>query len=429
MTARQLLDTLITNIGQLLTMEGKGPAKGEQMKKLSVLNHAAVGVKDGKIAFVGSAKQAEQLQAERVIDADGRLVTPGLVDPHTHLVFGGSREQEMTLKQQGVPYLEILKRGGGILSTVAATRNASEEELVQKAKLHLDRMLSYGMTTVEAKSGYGLDRQTELKQLRVVKRLKEEHPIDLVSTFLGAHAIPPEYQHDPEQFLAEMLELLDVVKAEQLAEFVDIFCETGVFTVEQSRAFLQAAQAKGFAVKIHADEIDPLGGTELAVELGAASGDHLVGASEAGIRKLAQSNTIAVLLPGTSFYLGKEAYAKARSMIDAGAAVALSTDFNPGSSPTENLQLIMSIAALKLKMTPEEIWHAVTVNAAYAIHRGEEAGRIAIGRKADLVIWDASNYAYVPYHYGVNHVHMVLKAGRVVAERSRGDVIATTYAD
>ena len=415
------VDTLITNIGQLLTMEGEGPAKGEQMKVLPVLENAAVGIKEGKITFIGTNEEAKELQVDMIINANGKLVSPGLVDPHTHLVFGGSREHELALKQQGVPYLEILKRGGGILSTVQATRKASEEELIAKAKFHLDRMLSYGITTMEAKSGYGLDEETELKQLRVVKRLQGEHPIDIVSTFLGAHAIPAEYKDNSDEFLARMLELLDVIRKEELAEFVDIFCETGVFTVEQSRAFLQAAKTKGFDVKIHADEIDPLGGTELAVELGAVSGDHLVGASDEGIRKLAHSNTIAVLLPGTSFYLGKEKYARAREMIQAGAAVALSTDFNPGSSPTENLQLIMSIAALKLRMTPEEIWHAVTVNAAYAINRGEEAGRIAIGRKADMVIWDAPNYAYVPYHYGVNHVNTVLKDGKVVVERGRTD--------
>lgn len=415
-------DTLITNIGQLLTMEGNGPAKGEQMKTLPVLENAVIGLKDGKIAFIGTNEEAEGFRAEQVIDANGKLVTPGLVDPHTHLVFGGSREHELALKQQGVPYLEILKRGGGILSTVRATRAASEEELFAKAKFHLDRMLSYGVTTVEAKSGYGLDEETELKQLRVVQRLRQEHPMDLVSTFLGAHAIPLEYKDNPDEFLARMATLLHTIQKEGLAEFVDIFCETGVFTVEQSRTFLQTAKSLGFAVKIHADEIDPLGGTELAVELGAVSGDHLVGASDVGIAQLAKSNTIAVLLPGTSFYLAKEKYARARDMIEAGVAVALATDFNPGSSPTENLQLIMSLAALKLNMTPEEIWHAVTVNAAYAMNRGEEAGRIAIGRKADIVIWDAPNYAYIPYHYGVNHVHTVLKEGKVVIKKGGSDV-------
>ncbi|EMT44817.1 imidazolonepropionase [Anoxybacillus flavithermus AK1] len=416
------MDTLIVNIGQLLTMEGDGPVKGEQMKSLPLIEHAALGIKNGRVAWIGSNEEAEKMSASYIIDAEGKLVTPGLVDPHTHLVFAGSREHELSLKQQGISYLDILKQGGGILSTVRATRAASEEELYEKARGHLDRILSYGVTTVEAKSGYGLDVETELKQLRVAKRLNETHPVEVVSTFLGAHAIPLEYQNHPDAFLQQMVDLMDVMKRERLAEFVDIFCETGVFSVEQSRIFLQQAKEKGFAVKIHADEIDSLGGTELAVEVGAVSADHLVGASIAGIHQLAHSNTIAVLLPGTSFYLGKGTYANARAMIDQGAAVALATDFNPGSSPTENLQFIMTLAALYLRMTPEEIWHAVTINAAYAVNRGHEAGRIMIGRKADIVLWEAPNYMYVPYHYGINHVRMVLKNGKVVSERGKGDV-------
>ncbi|WP_409252208.1 imidazolonepropionase [Bacillus sp. SCS-153A] len=415
-------DVLIENIGQLLTMDhGDGPIKGEQMSHAPLLENAALAVKDGKIAWMGKSTETDSINADKVIDAKGKLVTPGLVDPHTHLVFGGSREHEMALKQQGVPYLEILKRGGGILSTVQATREATEEELTEKARFHLDRILSYGVTTMEAKSGYGLDKETELKQLRVVKRLNEEHQIDLISTFLGAHAIPPEYKENPDAFLQEMLELLPEIQQGELAEFVDIFSETGVFTVEQARSYLLKAKEMGLQVKIHADEIDPLGGTEMAVEVGAISGEHLVGASEKGIEMLGKSDTIAVLLPGTCFYLNKDSFAKAREMIGAGAAVTLSTDFNPGSSPTENLQLIMSLAALKMKMTPEEIWNAVTVNAAYAINRGESAGRIAIGRKADIVLWDVPNYHYVPYHYGVNHVNTVWKAGKAVYGKERED--------
>ncbi|WP_078549926.1 imidazolonepropionase [Litchfieldia alkalitelluris] len=415
------VDTLIINIGQLLTMDtgSNEPVRGDALQSLPIVEHAAVGIMDGKIVFAGFEKDANTLEAKEVIDADGKLVTPGLVDSHTHLIFGGSREHELSLKQQGVPYLEILQQGGGILSTVKATREATEEELLNKAYFHLNRLLSYGITTVEAKSGYGLDTETELKQLRVVKKLNEIHCIDLVSTFLGAHAIPPEYKQQSEEFLLEMENLLDVIKEESLAEFVDIFCETGVFTVEQSRRFLTSAKRRGFDVKIHADEIDPLGGTELAVELCARSGDHLVGASDEGIRQLADSSTIAVLLPGTSFYLGKDKNARAREMIDAGCAVALSTDFNPGSSPTENLQLIMSLAALKLKMSPEEIWYAVTVNAAHAINREKTAGKIALHRPADLVIWDSPNYQYIPYHYGVNHVNTVLKNGHVVYKRGQ----------
>ncbi|MGM0843563.1 MAG: imidazolonepropionase [Bacillota bacterium] len=416
----ELFDVLIKNIGQLLTMDhGDGPIRGERMSQAPMIEEAALAIKDGKVAWIGKITEADSLTADKIINAEGKLVTPGLVDPHTHLVFGGSREHEMALKQQGVPYLEILKRGGGILSTVKATREAPEEHLLEKARFHLDRILSYGVTTMEAKSGYGLEEETELKQLRVVKKLNDEHPVDLVSTFLGAHAIPPEHKENPDAFLQKMLNLLPQIEKEGLAEFVDIFSETGVFTVEQARSYLLKAKELGFEVKIHADEIDPLGGTEMAVEVGARSGEHLVGASNKGIQMLGASETIAVLLPGTCFYLNKDSYAKAREMIEAGAAVALSTDFNPGSSPTENLQLIMNLAALKMKMTPEEIWNAVTVNAAYAINRGESAGKIAIGRKADIVLWDVPNYHYVPYHYGVNHVNTVWKAGRAVFGKER----------
>jgi len=409
---------LIRNIGQLLTMDDHvGVVKGNKMSRLTAHLNQAIAIDNGKVSWIGPNQDSYQLEAEQIIDAEGKLVTPGLVDPHTHLVFGGSREHEMALKIQGVPYLEILKNGGGILSTVHATKNTSEEDLFEKANFHLNRMLSYGVTTVEAKSGYGLDQETELKQLRVVDKLKKTHVVDLVSTFLGAHALPLEYKNRSDVFLDEMLKMLPIVKKEGLAEFVDIFCETGVFTVEQSRRYLAAAKELGFGLKIHADEIDPLGGTELAAELGAVSGDHLVGASDKGILALAESQTVAVLLPGTTFYLGKDQYARAREMIEQGVAVALSTDFNPGSSPTENIQLIMNIAALKLKMSPEEIWHAVTVNAAYAIHRGESAGKIQVGKDADIVLWNAPNYQYVPYHYGVNHVKTVLKKGKVVVER------------
>lgn len=393
------------------------------MQDLEILEDAVVGIRNGKVAFVGNEGSASEIKADDIIDCQGKLVTPGLIDPHTHVVFGGSREHEMTLNQQGIPYLDILKKGGGILSTVEKTREASEDHLFEKASFHLDRMLSYGVTTAELKSGYGLNVETELKQLRTAKRLQESHPIDIVSTFLGAHAIPPEYKADPQAFLDEMIGMLDLIKKEKLAEFVDIFTETGVFTVEQSRDYLAKAKQAGFDLKIHADEIDPLGGTEMAADLGAISADHLVGASDEGIQKLAKSGTIAVLLPGTTFYLGKETFARARKMIDEGVTVSLATDFNPGSSPTENIQLIMTLAALRLKMSPEEIWNAMTVNAAHAIGRGDQAGQIVLGRQADIVIWDAPNYMYLPYHYGVNHVNTVIKNGQIVSKRR--DIIDT----
>jgi imidazolonepropionase len=416
----QAFDLVIRNIGQLLTMECDRPKKGAEMRKLTVLETAALAIKDGIIAWMGKDAEAARLESAEVIDADGRLVTPGLVEPHTHLVFGGSREHEIPLKLQGVPYLEILRQGGGILSTVRATRNATKAALKAKAEKHLDRFLSYGVTTLEAKSGYGLNKETEIKQLEVVKELNETHPVDLVSTFLGAHAIPEEFQGQSGRYLQEMAELFPELKARGLAEFVDIFCETGVFSVAESHAFLEKAKQAGFGLKIHADEIDPLGGAELACDLGAATADHLVAISEEGIRRLAESDTIAVLLPGTTFYLGKDVYAPARKLIDSGAAVALSTDFNPGSSVTENIQLIMSLAMLKLQMTPEEIWHAVTINAAFAIGRGQVAGQIRVGRAADLVIWDAPNYHYIPYHYGINHTYQVLKKGKCVYAKRIG---------
>jgi len=417
----QAFDLVIRNIGQLLTMESDRPKKGAEMRELTVLENAALAIKDGLIAWIGRDAEAAHLESAEVIDAEGRLVTPGLVEPHTHLVFGGSREHEIPLKLQGVPYLEILRQGGGILSTVRATRNATKAALKAKAEKHLDRFLSYGVTTLEAKSGYGLNKETEIKQLEVVKELNETHPVDLVSTFLGAHAIPEEFQGQSGRYLQEMVELFPELKARGLAEFVDIFCETGVFSVAESRDFLEKAKQAGFGLKIHADEIDPLGGAELACDLGAATADHLVAISEEGIRRLAGSDTIAVLLPGTTFYLGKDVYAPARKLIDSGAAVALSTDFNPGSSVTENIQLIMSLAMLKQQMTPEEIWHAVTINAAFAIGRGQVAGQIRVGRAADLVIWDAPNYHYIPYHYGINHTYQVLKKGKCVyAKRIRG---------
>lgn len=384
------------------------------MKDLHVLENASLAVKDGKVAWIGESDEGKKLEARSYLDVRHKVVSPGLVDPHTHLVFAGSRENELALKQAGVPYLEILASGGGILSTVQATKNSTEEDLLIKASFHLERMMSYGVTTVEGKSGYGLDRETELKQLRVMKSLQERYPLRMVSTFLGPHAVPPEFKGESDLFLEQMIALLTEIKEKTLAEFVDIFCETGVFTIEQSKRFLEEGKKLGFGMKIHADEIDSLGGTELAVEIGATSADHLVAASEKGIQKLSTSDTVAVLLPGTTFYLGKDHYAKARKMIDEGAAVALATDFNPGSCVTENIQMIMSLAALKLNMSAEEIWNAVTVNAAFAIGKGNVAGTLSIGAQADFVIWDIPNYQYLPYHFGVNHAKMVYIAGRKI---------------
>lgn len=415
----QVIDLLITNIGQLLTMEGAtGPRKGKEMLEIGLIEDAAITVKDGKIIEAGKRENIEEKYRNTTIkeriDAMGKLVTPGLIDSHTHLVFAGSREHELKLKIEGMPYLDILKQGGGILSTVRNTRAWSKDELKTKAIKHLNTMLSFGTTSIEAKSGYGLSAEAELKQLAVVKELKDSHPMDIKATFMGAHAIPEEYKGRPEEFLNSMVDLFDQIIKEDLAEFCDIFCEEGVFSVEQSRDFLNKAKQAGFKLKLHADEIHPIGGSELAAELGALTADHLLGASEEGIKQMAQAGTIAVLLPGTSFYLRSKNYARARYMIDNQLPIALSTDFNPGSSPTESLQLVMTLAALYLEMLPEEIWNALTINAAHAINANEQVGSIEAGKQADIVIWDAPNYNYIPYHYGINHVNMVIKQGKLV---------------
>ncbi|CAM4248655.1 imidazolonepropionase [Jeotgalicoccus halotolerans] len=403
-------DVMITNIKSLiLPKKTEGPLKGKEMDELNIVDDAIVVIKDGKIVYAGA--KTDEYEAKETIDAKGKIVSPALVEPHTHIVHGGSREHEMSLKRQGVDYLTILEQGGGILNTVERTREASFDELLNKASVNMTRMIQHGVLTVESKSGYGLDRENELKQLKVSKALEDKFPVLMRHTFLGPHAIPK--GREAEEFLQEMTDLLDEVK--DYADFADIFTETGVFSVEQSRKYMEAAREKGFRVKIHADEIDPLGGLELAIEQDAISADHLVAASEEGKKQLADSNTVAVLLPGTTFYLGKNEFADARGMIDQGGAVSLATDYNPGSCVTDNLQMIMAIAALKLKMTPNEIWNAVTVNAAHAIDA--DRGTLEPGDAANIVVWDAPNHEYIPYHYGVNHAYKVIADGKLIFER------------
>lgn len=403
-------DVMITNIKSLiLPKKTEGPLKGKEMDELNIVDDAIVVIKDGKVVYAGA--KTDKYEAGETIDAEGKIVSPALVEPHTHIVHGGSREHEMSLKRQGVDYLTILEQGGGILNTVEQTQKATFDELLNKASVNMTRMIQHGVLTIESKSGYGLDRENELKQLKVSKALEEKFPVLMRHTFLGPHAIPK--GREAEEFLEEMTELLDEVK--DYADFADIFTETGVFSVDQSRKYMEAAREKGFRVKVHADEIDPLGGLELAIEQDAISADHLVAASETGKTQLADSNTVAVLLPGTTFYLGKNEFADARGMIDQGGAVSLATDYNPGSCVTDNLQMIMAIAALKLKMTPNEIWNAVTVNAAHAIDA--DRGTLDAGDAANIVVWDAPNHEYVPYHYGVNHAYKVIADGKLIFER------------
>lgn len=418
--AQGAVDLLVHNVGTLITMRGApGPRSGAGMAEIGAVAGGAVAIADGLILAAGREEDVRDQIAGRAIlqelDAQGRLLTPGLIDPHTHLVHGGSREHELALKLRGVSYLEILAQGGGILSTVEMTRAATEDELYAKAKKSLDTMLLHGATTVEAKSGYGLTLEDELKQLRVAKRLQETHAVDVVSTFMGAHAVPKEYKGCADAYVELVTGvMLPEVKRLGLAEFCDVFCEHGVFTVDQSRAILRAARALGFGLKIHADEIESLCGAELAAEFGCISAEHLLAATDEGLNAMAQAGVVAVCLPATSFNLCASRHARARAMIEMGVPVALATDDNPGSSPTESLQLVMTLACLHLRMTPEEVITALTINAAHAIGRADRVGSLEVGKQADLVLYDAQNLAYLPYHFGINHVDTVVKKGRIV---------------
>lgn len=418
-------DLLIKNADRLLTSLGASgkPLCGKHQGDMAMFEKGAIATKGDRIIAVGSTAEVlarvEWDTETTVIDATGKTVLPGLIDPHTHLVFGGSREHELSLKLQGIPYLEILARGGGILSTVRATRKASREKLAGIALKHCHQMLAQGTTTAEAKSGYGLSTESELNILEVIRETGKSQPLTLVPTFLGAHAVPPEYQGRSDRYLDLVIhEMLPLVTEQKLACYCDVFCEKGVFSIDQSRRLLVAARNMGLKLKLHADEIVPLGGAELAAELGALSADHLRAVSEQGMARMAGAGVIAILLPGTTFYLGEDHYAPARKMIEAGVPVALATDFNPGSSPNNNLQLVINIACLYLQMSPAEVINAVTINAAHALGRAAEVGSLEAGKIADIVIFDAPNHEYLAYRYGTNLVEKVIKNGRIVVERA-----------
>ena len=402
---------LIHNIGMLATPEGSEARRGEAQGKLRVLEKAWVYTENGEIISYGTG--TPPITMGEKLDAGGRLVTPGLVDAHTHLIFGGWRQNELAMKIRNVPYLDILAAGGGILSTVKATHAASEEELTQKASAALDEMLRFGTTTCEAKSGYGLCKDEELKQLRVIRRLNETHPMDVAATFMGAHALPPEYKENREGYLKLLCEeMIPAVAQEKLARFCDVFCETGVFTAAESRRILECGKEYGLIPKIHADEIDPIGGSQLAGEIGAISAEHLIVCPEDGIDSMARGGTIACLLPATSFYLNST-YAPARRMIEKGVPVALASDYNPGSCPCLNLQLVMNFACLKYRLTPEEVLTGVTLNAAAAIGMADRVGSVDRAKQADLVIWEAPDLNYLCYRLGSNLVHTVIKKGEI----------------
>jgi len=432
---------LIVGASEVVTMAGgvrRGAAQGEVGRLVAddrtSPDAPVVGIWEGRIAGVGpraaveAALEADGLALGRFarVDAAGGAVTPGLIDSHTHLLYAGSREGELVLRQEGASYLDILAAGGGILSTVAATRAVGEADLLAHGRRWLDEMLGHGVTTIEAKSGYGLDLETELRLVEVAYRLGREGPIDVVPTWLGAHAVPPEFRARPdgtEAYVRHLLEeQLPGIAAHGRARFADVFCETGVFTQDQSRRILEAASSYGMLPRLHADELAPSGGAELAAELGAASADHLATPSPDGIAAMAAAAeagdpVVATLLPVTTWFLMKDHHAPARAFIDAGVPVAIGTDFNPGTSPTPNLTLAMSFACVNLRMTPDEVLAAVTINAARALMIEEEAGSLEPGKTADIAIWRVPTTARIPYHPGADLVRTVIKKGRVVLDR------------
>ena len=393
---------LIKNAAQVVTPQGHTAIKGASMKDVKIYENASVLIEDGHIVAVGDgAEWAKTVPVDKQIDATGKTVLPGFVDSHTHFVFGGYRADEFLWRMEGMTYMEIMERGGGINNTMKATRNASAEELIEHSMDILEKMLAFGITTVEGKSGYGMDHDTELKQLEVMKELEQRQPVEIVRTFMGAHSIPPEYKGRNEEFLKFLVkEVMPDVKKADLAQFCDIFCEKGVFSIEESRQYLQQAKDMGFDLKIHADEIVTLGGAELGAELGCTSADHLLHASDEGIKALANSDTVATLLPTTAFCL-KEPFAPARKMIDAGCAVALATDFNPGSGFTNSVPLMIALGVIYMGMTAEEAITALTLNGAAAVGRADTIGSIEEGKQADIVILQYPSYKFLPYHTGV----------------------------
>ena len=406
----------VINCSQLLTLGGAArPRVGAEMRELSIIEDGALLVFDGRIEKVGARTEIEPLieAGVEVFDAGGRVLMPGFVDAHTHAVFAGMRVDEYEQRALGATYQEIAARGGGIRSTVRATRAASLEDLIEAGRRYSDWFLRTGTTTVEAKSGYGLTVEDELKLLRAIRRLDEETLLGYVPTFLGAHDIPEEYRARREDYVALIIEeMLPRVAEERLADYCDVFCEDNVFTTSETRRILQAARERGLGLRLHADQLSLSGGAQLAAELKTTTADHLEHTDAAGIAALAQARVQPVLLPGSVYALGHTRYPAAREMIDAGLAVVLATDFNPGSSPTPAMPMVLSIACTHLKMTPAEALTAATINAAYSLGRGTEIGSLEAGKRADFVIQDCADYREVAYFFGLEHAHAVYSVGR-----------------
>lgn len=406
MALTRSLTRLFVNASQIVTCEGPARARrGAEMKDAGVREGAAVAVEGDKIAVVGQRDELERrFPAAEIIDCGRRVLTPGLVDSHTHAIFGRARYEEQEMRAAGVGYMEIARQGGGIHSSVRDLRSRTEDELYDLARARIMRLASYGSTTIEVKSGYGLSLADEMKSLKVIARLSADLPVRLVPTWLGAHEIPHEFRNTPgdrRDYIRLLLdEMLPSVTRRGLAWFADVFCEPGVFTVDETRAILKASRDAGLGIKLHADELEPHGGAELAAEIGATSADHLAAISPRGITALAASQTVATLLPGTMLFLGRQQQAPARAMLDAGVSVALATDFNPGTSPTVNFPLILTLAVSQLRMSATEALLAATVNGAAALDLAAETGQIAPGFSADLALWDAEDLREIPYWYG-----------------------------
>ncbi len=416
-------NSLLTNIAQLLTLRG-GVRRGAALRDVGVVQNGAVLVRDGRIAAVGSKRQVERVwkklppnerKATRKTDAGGRIALPGFVDSHTHLIYPASRANEYEMRIAGATYEQIAAAGGGIAASVAKMRVAKPVDLRERALANLQRMGAHGTTTIEAKSGYGLDLESELKILRLHKDLAKAQPLDLVSTFLGAHVPPPEFRARPDEYVELLIhKMIPKVAADGLAEYCDVFCDVGAFTLEQSRRILTAARVCGLKLRLHAEQLTRTGAAQLAVELHAASSDHLEQINAEDIRALAASDTVATLLPGCCFHLGLQHCAPARALIGAGAIVALATDFNPGTSPTLSMSMVLSLACTQMRMTPAEAIAAATINAAYSLGRADRIGSLEVGKQADIAIFDLDDYREIPYYFGVNHCWLTIKRGKTV---------------
>ncbi|HDS08742.1 MAG TPA: imidazolonepropionase [Firmicutes bacterium] len=410
------------NIKQLLVSDSGLPVNGPEQNKINILENSAL-VTDGELIHdYGDTDHIfkKYPDAER-IDLRGNIVFPGFIDPHTHPVFGGTREDEFAARLQGVPYSEIAKSGGGIFVTVRQTREASKEELLASTLKVLDSMLKFGITTIEAKSGYGLDRNVEIKMLEVLQEADRLHPIDIISTYLGGHTIPTEFQNRPRKYIDFMLkEVMPEIKERGLARYTDIWCEALAFNCKDSEYYLKKSREMGFDIRLHANELSSFGGGIVASNLRADSADHMVYTSDNEIREMEEAGVVATLLPGTMFNLKSEVYAPAQNFIDFGVHVALGTDFNPGSCMSENIQMIMVLSAIQMDMTPEEVINAVTINAAYSLRLHERIGSITRGKKADFIVLNIPNYFFIFYHWGFNPVEQVYKKGSLVYSKNEG---------